>query len=73
MINFSKTIVPKKILEALEPLKNDDEEVRRYGIEYGVEQCRDFMEHGFRFLHFYTMNLERSVIEIIKGLGILDT
>jgi hypothetical protein len=26
MINFSKTIVPKKILQALEPLKADDEE-----------------------------------------------
>ena len=73
MINFSKTIVPKKILEALEPMKTDDEEVRRYGIDYGVDQCKDFMKHGFRFLHFYTMNLERSVIEIIKGLGILDT
>jgi hypothetical protein len=37
MINFSKTIVPKKILEALEPMKTDDEEVRHYGIDYGVE------------------------------------
>ena len=73
MIDFSKTIVPKKILQALEPMKADDEEVRRYGIEYGIEQSKDFIKHGFRFLHFYTMNLERSVIEIIKGLGILDT
>lgn len=65
-------MVPQEIYDALEPIKADDEEVRKYGIEYGVKQCRDFMEHGFRFLHFYTMNLERSVIEIIKGLGILD-
>lgn len=65
--------MPKRILEALEPMKHDDEEVRKYGIEFGIEQCRDFIDHGFRFLHFYTMNLERSVIEIVKGLGILDT
>ena len=59
-------------MEAIEPLKADDEEVRKYGIEVCINQCRDFIAHGFRFLHFYTMNLERSVIEVIKGLGILD-
>jgi methylenetetrahydrofolate reductase (NADPH) len=56
----------------MEPLKNDDEEVRKFGIEYGIKQSQDFIDHGFKFLHFYTMNLERSVIDIIKGLGILD-
>ena len=30
------------------------------------------MDHGVRFLHFYTMNLEAAVVKIIKGLGILD-
>ncbi len=72
MIQFCKTRVPHFILDSLEPIKADDEEVRKYGIEFGVQQCKDFIEHGYRFLHFYTMNLERSVIEIIKGLGILD-
>jgi methylenetetrahydrofolate reductase (NADPH) len=73
MIGFCKARVPEHILSALEPLKNDDEEVRKFGIEFGIKQCHDFIDHGFRFLHFYTMNLERSVIEIIKGLGVIDT
>lgn len=73
MLQFCKTAVPQRVLDGLEPLKADDEEVRSFGIQFGVEQCLDFIAHGFRFLHFYTMNLERSVIEIIKGLGILDT
>lgn len=30
------------------------------------------INNGFRFLHFYTMNLEKPVIDIIKDLGILD-
>jgi methylenetetrahydrofolate reductase (NADPH) len=30
------------------------------------------MNNGYRFLHMYTMNLEKSIIDIIKGLGILD-
>ena len=68
MVEFCKTKVSNEMLEAIEPLKNDDEEVRKFGIEYGIKQCKDLIEHGYRFLHFYTMNLERSVIDIIKGL-----
>lgn len=71
-IQFCKTIVPQVILDGLEPIKNDDEEVRKYGVKFGVEQCRDLIDNGFRFLHFYTMNLESAVVNIIKGLGILD-
>lgn len=71
-MQFCKTIVPKQITDDLEPIKNDDEEVRKYGVKFGVEQCRDLINHGFRFLHFYTMNLESAVINIVKGLGILD-
>jgi methylenetetrahydrofolate reductase (NADPH) len=61
------------IVESMEPIKNDDELVRKFGIDYGIRQCRELMENGIKFLHFYTMNLERSVVEIIKGLEIIDT
>jgi len=60
-------------LDALEPIKSDDEEVRKYGIKVIIQQCQELMDNGFKFLHFYTMNLESSVINIIKGLGILDS
>jgi hypothetical protein len=30
------------------------------------------MKNGFRFLHFYTMNLEASVVKVISGLEILN-
>ena len=33
--------------------------------------CKELMEGGCKFLHFYTMNLEASVVRIIKGLKIL--
>jgi methylenetetrahydrofolate reductase (NADPH) len=39
MIQFCKTRVPNEILQALEPIKADDEEVRKFGIEYGIKQC----------------------------------
>jgi multisubunit Na+/H+ antiporter MnhC subunit len=30
------------------------------------------MDGGCRFLHFYTMNLEASIVKIIQGLGIMN-
>jgi len=36
-ISFCKTKVPQRIYDALEPIKNDDEEVRKFGIEFGIE------------------------------------
>lgn len=37
MIEFTKTKIPQEIFEALEPLKTDDELVRKFGIEFGVK------------------------------------
>lgn len=37
MIEFCKTKVSNEMLEAIEPLKNDDEEVRKFGIKYGIQ------------------------------------
>ena len=65
--------MPQTLLDTLEPIKTDDEEVRKYGVQMLVKQCQELIENGFRFIHFYTMNLESSVINIIKGLQILDT
>ena len=73
MIEFCKTKVPSAIYEGMEPIKTDDELVRKFGIDFGTKMCQELMDNGIRFLHFYTMNLERSVIDIIKGLGVIDT
>lgn len=53
-------------------MKADDDKVRDFGIEFGIKQSQELIDGGCRFLHFYTMNLEASVIKIIKGLGILN-
>mmetsp|Transcript_10826 Transcript_10826/g.13616 ORF Transcript_10826/g.13616 Transcript_10826/m.13616 type:complete len:250 (-) Transcript_10826:416-1165(-) len=56
----------------LEELKMDDQEVQAYGVEFGVEQTRDLIAHGHRFIHYYTMNLETSILKILLGNGTLD-
>mmetsp|Transcript_16525 Transcript_16525/g.28077 ORF Transcript_16525/g.28077 Transcript_16525/m.28077 type:complete len:117 (-) Transcript_16525:948-1298(-) len=72
-ISFCKSNVPDVITKGLEPIKNDDEKVRKFGIDFGAQQCQELMDGGCRFLHFYTMNLEAAVIGVIKKLGILNT
>lgn len=47
--------------------------MQAYGVEFGVEQTLDLISRGFRFIHYYTMNLETSVIKILQGNGTLDT
>ena len=71
MISFTKTIIPDEIYAKMEPIKNDDEAVRKFGTEYLANFCQDMINNGHKFLHFYTMNLEKPVIDIIQHLGVL--
>lgn len=69
MTGFCKTAVPKEIEDAIEPIKHDDAKVKSYGIELGIQMCRKLLAAGSPGLHFYTLNLERSVNNILEGLG----
>jgi len=71
MTSFCKTFVPKEITDALEPIKDDDALVKQYGIDLGVRMCRKLLAAGVKGLHFYTLNLERSVVKILEGLGLI--
>ena len=69
------TMVPKTfhcdLPEALyhEALKcRTDEEVKQVGIEWGVEQCRQLMQHGVKSLHFYTVSAVDSIAQIAKRI-----
>jgi methylenetetrahydrofolate reductase (NADPH) len=72
MTTLCKTSVPDSIREALEPIKTDDEAVKAYGIKLCIEMCKELLANGVEILHFYTLNLEKSVTAILEGLGLLD-
>ena len=72
MLKFTKTVIPKEIFESLEPIQGDDEKVQAFGVEFGIQQTKDLIAHGFRFIHYYTMNLEASIFKIIDGNGTMD-
>ncbi|KAF4303502.1 putative methylenetetrahydrofolate reductase protein [Botryosphaeria dothidea] len=67
---WTKCRVPPEWLEALEPVKNDDAEVREVGRHLIATMCRRLMEAGILHLHFYTMNLAQSTRMILEELGL---
>eukprot|EP00343_Euplotes_focardii_P007932 CAMPEP_0205822440 /NCGR_PEP_ID=MMETSP0206-20130828/12489_1 /ASSEMBLY_ACC=CAM_ASM_000279 /TAXON_ID=36767 /ORGANISM="Euplotes focardii, Strain TN1" /LENGTH=508 /DNA_ID=CAMNT_0053118711 /DNA_START=268 /DNA_END=1794 /DNA_ORIENTATION=+ len=72
MISLCQTKVPKNVSEELEELKHDDQKVREYGVELCVKMCRELIDRGTKFLHFYTINLEKSVVDTVLKLGIMN-
>jgi hypothetical protein len=115
MTGFCKTAVPAWVAERMEALKDDDEAVKKFGVQLGVEICRKLLDAGTPGgwrrprrgpswvasasgsaawrpdpqqpracpphparppppgLHMYSLNLERSVVGILEGVGLLDT
>jgi methylenetetrahydrofolate reductase (NADPH) len=57
--------VPKHIVDALEPIKENDEAVKAYGIHLGTEMCKTLIAAGTKNLHMYTLNLEKTVMAIL--------
>jgi methylenetetrahydrofolate reductase (NADPH) len=43
--------------------------VKRVGIHWATEQCRDLLDNSVRGIHFYTLNLSHATREIYKTLG----
>ncbi|ORZ36024.1 methylenetetrahydrofolate reductase-domain-containing protein [Catenaria anguillulae PL171] len=69
MTSLSKTAVPQHIHDALEPIKDDDAQVKEYGIRLAMDMCTQLRQRaGISCFHMYTMNLERSVRLILEGL-----
>jgi len=72
MTTLCKTAVPQYILDEIEPVKDNDEEVKRVGIKLCIEMCQKLLKNGVPYLHFYTLNLEQSVKDILTGLDLIS-
>jgi len=67
---LGKMDVPEFIQKDILPIKDNDEAIRKYGIDFAVKQCREILDSGVvQGLHFYTLNREVATIEILKRLG----
>ncbi len=65
--------VPAKLLRAVARCGDDDEAVKRVGIHWATEQCRDLLDHQVRGIHFYTLNRSDATRQIYDNLGVKDS
>ena len=68
-----QAFVPPHFHEALDPVKDDDEQVRVVGTRLVGDMCRQMLAHpdlDVHGLHIYTMNLERGSRMLLEYLGL---
>lgn len=68
-------VLPKTFhLDLPEPLSKDmekcrtDEQVKQLGIEWGIQQCKELMQHGVPSIHFYSMGATESIRAIAQEI-----
>ncbi|MEM9083376.1 MAG: methylenetetrahydrofolate reductase [NAD(P)H] [Planctomycetota bacterium] len=49
------------------------EAIRRVGVHWATEQCRDLLDNHVDGIHFYTLNHSSATAEIYKTLGVRDS
>ena len=61
---------PASLIRSIQRCGGDPEAVRRVGIHWATEQCRDLLDHQARGIHFYTLNQSDATRQIYQNLGI---
>ncbi|HVU63658.1 MAG TPA: methylenetetrahydrofolate reductase [NAD(P)H] [Phycisphaerales bacterium] len=67
------TRFPAPLIRAVNRANGDPEAVRRVGIHWATEQCRDLLDHNVRGIHFYTLNRSTATREVFLNLGVKDS
>ncbi len=64
---------PATLLRAIQRCGNDPDAVKRVGVHWATEQCRDLLDNNVRGLHFYTLNHSDATLAIYRNLGVADS
>lgn len=59
--------VPKQLHDRLARF-HKPEDISKAGIEYTVDQCRDLLDHGVPYLHFYTLSQSDTTVKVLAAL-----
>ena len=46
LVKLSRLEVPQNIQDAINPIKDDDAAIQRYGVELGVKICQEVLDSG---------------------------
>ncbi|KAG0346138.1 hypothetical protein BG004_002383 [Podila humilis] len=67
--NLAKIRVPDAVAQSLEPIKNDDQKVKDYGVQLAADIIQRLLDAGFTGFHICSLNLEKSVRLILERVG----
>lgn len=45
-----------------------NQEIKKVGVDWAIEQCKELIKHGVPSIHFYTMGLSDNIVEIAKNI-----
>jgi methylenetetrahydrofolate reductase (NADPH) len=71
---LSHAKLPEEVLKRLEAVKGDDEAVKRVGVDVlteMIERMKGWESPGPRGFHFYTLNLEKVVTQILERSSLI--
>ena len=77
MTEYCGVSVPPEVMERVESVKDDDEAVKEIGCDIAAEMCERILntpeeDGGVDGVHFYTLNLERSVTRILIMMDAIE-
>ncbi len=64
---------PAPLIRAVSRTGSDDDAVKRVGIHWATEQCRDLLDNRVAGIHLYTLNKSTATREIYATLGVKDS
>ena len=59
--------LPDELVDAIENC-NDDEAVKKVGIDWAIQQSKDLIDFGVPCIHYYTMGKSLAVREVVKAV-----
>ncbi|MBU4306180.1 MAG: methylenetetrahydrofolate reductase [NAD(P)H] [Candidatus Omnitrophica bacterium] len=63
-----RATIPARIREKMEGLRDNPDEMEKVGIDFTIQQCIDLIAHGFKKLHFFTLNKPKIITAILDAL-----
>lgn len=68
MLSMARVTLPDSLMYRLEKAKDNNDVVKKIGIEYATRQCERLIASGVEGLHFYTLNSSCSVSNVLENL-----
>jgi methylenetetrahydrofolate reductase (NADPH) len=66
---YCQCLIPQPIWDELAPVGDNDEEVKAIGVRLCTKMCTELFHAGIQGFHFSTMNLESSVLSVLRNLN----